>query len=179
RINWRTEHRLPYVSAVDLIEGEPICDVAGTPPDLDGAVVMVGYTAAGLNDAKPTPVDAAMPGVQVHAEAIEALLMDSGIWMPPPMFKYLLAGLLVALTGFVFWRGEPSWDMDAIFVAGNLLLVALAFIGLTAFGVFFDIFAALGFSSLVFGLCRDRKSTRLNSSHVKISYAVFCLKKKK
>src|SRR5690606_39659442 len=29
----------------------------------------------------------------------------------------------------------------------------------------------------VYGL--DRKSTRLNSSHVKISYAVFCLKKKK
>src|SRR5690349_22996700 len=28
-------------------------------------------------------------------------------------------------------------------------------------------------------LQRDRKSTRLNSSHVEISYAVFCLKKKK
>src|SRR5260221_8760507 len=28
-------------------------------------------------------------------------------------------------------------------------------------------------------LCRDRKSTRLNSSHTVISYAVFCLKKKK
>src|SRR5207249_9223598 len=28
-------------------------------------------------------------------------------------------------------------------------------------------------------LSRDRKSTRLNSSHVSISYAVFCLKKKK
>src|SRR5437870_8821761 len=28
-------------------------------------------------------------------------------------------------------------------------------------------------------LARDRKSTRLNSSHVAISYAVFCLKKKK
>src|SRR5438132_9435669 len=27
--------------------------------------------------------------------------------------------------------------------------------------------------------CRDRKSTRLNSSHTVISYAVFCLKKKK
>src|SRR5439155_22196469 len=27
--------------------------------------------------------------------------------------------------------------------------------------------------------CKDRKSTRLNSSHVAISYAVFCLKKKK
>src|SRR5690554_7664459 len=33
-----------------------------------------------------------------------------------------------------------------------------------------DIFAGSG---------RDRKSTRLNSSHVRISYAVFCLKKKK
>src|SRR5690606_18619676 len=29
-----------------------------------------------------------------------------------------------------------------------------------------------------FKYVRDRKSTRLNSSHVKISYAVFCLKKK-
>src|SRR5690606_41692467 len=28
------------------------------------------------------------------------------------------------------------------------------------------------------GVGEDRKSTRLNSSHVKISYAVFCLKKK-
>src|SRR5690606_40357953 len=30
-----------------------------------------------------------------------------------------------------------------------------------------------------FLILKDRKSTRLNSSHVKISYAVFCLKKKK
>src|SRR5436309_12372997 len=39
-----------------------------------------------------------------------------------------------------------------------------------------------GWSSLRLGLSStpgDRKSTRLNTSHVKISYAVFCLKKKK
>src|SRR5690606_42098896 len=41
-----------------------------------------------------------------------------------------------------------------------------------------------GLTSLFIGLTLglvgiDRKSTRLNSSHVKISYAVFCLKKKK
>src|SRR3712207_4158555 len=30
-----------------------------------------------------------------------------------------------------------------------------------------------------FPACQDRKSTRLNSSHANISYAVFCLKKKK
>src|SRR2546422_3565279 len=32
---------------------------------------------------------------------------------------------------------------------------------------------------IVIDLVRDRKSTRLNSSHGYISYAVFCLKKKK
>src|SRR3712207_8718134 len=41
----------------------------------------------------------------------------------------------------------------------------------------------LGFSVRLDLLCalprRDRKSTRLNSSHANISYAVFCLKKKK
>src|SRR5699024_12319739 len=38
--------------------------------------------------------------------------------------------------------------------------------------------ADTGFSPAAL-LSRDRKSTRLNSSHVSISYAVFCLKKKK
>src|SRR5690606_41887490 len=36
-----------------------------------------------------------------------------------------------------------------------------------------------GKGALNFRKGKDRKSTRLNSSHVKISYAVFCLKKKK
>src|SRR3712207_8486152 len=34
------------------------------------------------------------------------------------------------------------------------------------------------FVSILFFLALDRKSTRLNSSHANISYAVFCLKKK-
>src|SRR5207245_6434789 len=38
---------------------------------------------------------------------------------------------------------------------------------------------ALPYLELRTGLPRDRKSTRLNSSHGSISYAVFCLKKKK
>src|SRR2546430_8365423 len=36
-----------------------------------------------------------------------------------------------------------------------------------------------GAAYLIAGLPADRKSTRLNSSHSQISYAVFCLKKKK
>src|SRR2546422_6605265 len=41
-----------------------------------------------------------------------------------------------------------------------------------------DTFATVAFGSNV-SSSRDRKSTRLNSSHGYISYAVFCLKKKK
>src|SRR5204863_7864053 len=39
-------------------------------------------------------------------------------------------------------------------------------------------FGAADFRLLVLEKVVDRKSTRLNSSHVEISYAVFCLKKK-
>src|SRR2546426_130281 len=39
--------------------------------------------------------------------------------------------------------------------------------------------ADAGSANQLFELWRDRKSTRLNSSHLVISYAVFCLKKKK
>src|SRR6266851_10121286 len=37
----------------------------------------------------------------------------------------------------------------------------------------------LGRNQVMSGVPGDRKSTRLNSSHITISYAVFCLKKKK
>src|SRR5439155_3477166 len=42
-----------------------------------------------------------------------------------------------------------------------------------------EIGVCLGSRMQMFWLEEDRKSTRLNSSHVAISYAVFCLKKKK
>src|SRR5437660_10627881 len=55
-------------------------------------------------------------------------------------------------------------DLFVIRVAGNI--VASSQVG------------SVEFAAARFGT-RDRKSTRLNSSHVAISYAVFCLKKKK
>ncbi len=156
RPNWREHSRLPRLSAADLlVEGAPVCRRAGDAvPALKDSVVLVGYTAAGLNDAKPTPVDPVMPGVEVLAEATEALVAGSAIRVPPAGLKYLIAALLVVLTAFVFFRGEPHNDIDSIFVATNLFLLGAAFIGLTLFAYFFDVFAAVGFVSFFFGLCR-------------------------
>ena len=129
------------------------------PHDADARVEGSGRAwsdsrASGLNDAKPTPVDPVMPGVEVMAEATEALIADSGIRTPPAGMKYVIAMLFVVLTTFAFYPGDPHTDIDSAFVAANLLLLGAAFIGLTFFGFFFDIFASVGFVNLVFGLCR-------------------------
>src|SRR5690242_21481512 len=71
---------------------------------------------------------------------------------------------------------------DGFIHAGNL-----AYLSIVALFPFFIVAAAvahlLGQSQdamlTVTNILRDRKSTRLNSSHMSISYAVFCLKKKK
>src|SRR5699024_12171808 len=88
-------------------------------------------------------------------------------------------------------------------LSGNLALafgpsLGLTLVGVVSFSQLFLISAGLGFVALLLSsvirykkveqspdktvtvkLDIDRKSTRLNSSHVSISYAVFCLKKKK
>src|SRR5438132_10798897 len=63
--------------------------------------------------------------------------------------------------------GEPRWiECEPRAAVGELLAQQVA------------ADARLGGRGEILRLDRDRKSTRLNSSHTVISYAVFCLKKK-
>ncbi len=161
RVDWRNRSQLPMISAANVLAHKPVCrsDVH-TAPNLKGTTVLVGYTAAGLNDAKPTPVNLSMAGVMVQAEAVEGLLTGTTIWMPPASLKYILAALLVLLTGLSYWRGEPAWELDDVFVATNLVLLAVAFVGISFFSVFLDIFAAMGLVAVFFGLCRAYAKTQ-------------------
>src|SRR5690606_41314967 len=74
-------------------------------------------------------------------------------------------GLLAAITGL--YNISTGVMVVMLVLLGGLLL------GRT--GTFIG--AALAAVLALIGFAIDRKSTRLNSSHVKISYAVFCLKK--
>ena len=162
RPNWRDETRLPHVSAANLLSGRCIHLRGPTTgaPDLKGRVVLVGYSASGLNDAKPTPVDPVMPGVEVMAEATEALIAGSAIRAPPAWLKYVIAGLLAAFDRIrLFPRragAGPRFDLRC----DQPALLSAAFLGLTFFGYFFDIFASVGFISLVFGFCRMYAATQ-------------------
>src|SRR5438874_7653446 len=69
--------------------------------------------------------------------------------------------------------GEPGWDIWSDAAQHHVLLQELS-----SRVALYDSDAA-EIMRIEQGIPRDRKSTRLNSSHVEISYAVFCLKKKK
>src|SRR2546427_6092612 len=79
---------------------------------------------------------------------------------------------------FFFFNDTATTEIYTLSLHDALPISALA----SVFGVWclgFGISLELGVWSLVFRSAGDRKSTRLNSSHSQISYAVFCLKKKK
>ncbi len=156
RLNWRPSHRLEKISAVALLpDSHGACLEKGEKvPDLKGKIVLVGYAASGINDFKPTPIDAQMPGVEVLGETVENLISDTYIRSPANGFKYALAAFMVVLIGFQFWRGEPSQDIDAVFTAINLVITLIAVLCLTFSTFFFDIFAAVGLGVGFFGICR-------------------------
>src|SRR5438309_5873203 len=68
----------------------------------------------------------------------------------------------------------------ALLVAGVAAIGLGLVIGTYAGSAFTNALSNAGYSGLAsIGAGTDRKSTRLNSSHSSISYAVFCLKKKR
>src|SRR5438874_6624718 len=64
-------------------------------------------------------------------------------------------------------------------LGGTLLHLYFAAIAMFGFATMVTVAAIQSIRGIVPARIPDRKSTRLNSSHVEISYAVFCLKKKK
>ena len=65
-----------YVSAKDILQGN-------VPPDrLAGKLVLIGTSAIGLLDLKTTPIDATIPGVEVHAQILESVLSKSSLVNP-------------------------------------------------------------------------------------------------
>jgi len=91
-----------YISAKDVVHGTV------DPARLQGKLVLIGASAAGLRDIRASPVDESFPGVEVHAQLLESILTNS-----------LLS--------------QPAWGDGAerilTFVTGVLMIIALAAVG--------------------------------------------------
>ena len=61
-VHYTRHNKARYVSAKDVLEGK------AAPEQFAGKLVLIGTSAIGLLDVKTTPVSAAMPGVEVHAQ---------------------------------------------------------------------------------------------------------------
>jgi adenylate cyclase len=90
-----------YVSAIDLLEGR------APPEKIRGKLVLIGTSAAGLNDIKTTPVDPAMPGVEIHAQVLESALTRAVLAQPyygpaVEFFAALILGILVIIFAPMF-----------------------------------------------------------------------------
>ena len=146
-----------YVSAADVLTGAVPADV------LRGAIVLVGTTAAGLNDIRATPVNAEFPGVEVHANLIKSildghfksrpdyalaiefgqvvlvgLLLGGALALATPAMAVLLAvGALACALGVNWWLYHSA---DAVLdSAVLLLLIAALFVANLAWGYFFEV----------------------------------------
>lgn len=94
-----------YIPATDILSGE----YSG---DLTGAIAIIGTSAAGLVDLRNTPVAPALPGVEVHANVISALL-EKEFRVEPSWaiaFDLIVAVFIGVLFSFVLPRSSAFWS---------------------------------------------------------------------
>jgi adenylate cyclase len=107
----------PRIPAADVLTGS-------SPPPVDGHMVLVGFTALGLMDVRPTPFDADMPGVESHATALANLLEGRSLRRHSSMRLLEAVGVLMLalVSPLVLPRLGAVWGT----------VVALALGGMTA-----------------------------------------------
>jgi adenylate cyclase len=117
-----------YVSAHDVLTGDP-----DTLARLDGAIALVGLTGQGLIDFPTSPLRDRMPGIEVHAQAIEAIHEQYFILRPAwtPFLELLLA--LVVGVLFIFWVPQIRPRYAVPIVVGTLAMIVGAGVVVFAF----------------------------------------------
>ena len=114
-----------YVSAADVLHGR-------SPTDrFNGRLVLIGTSATGLLDIKTTPVEPAMPGVEVHAQILESVLTQALLARP----NYAIAVELVAAVvfGIAIIIAAPMLPASIVIAVGALLIAGLIGVSLYFF----------------------------------------------
>jgi adenylate cyclase len=117
------------VSATDIAKGRLARQT------LQGAVVLIGATAPGLMDRQSTPMGVNVPGVEIHAHMVSAL-MDERIWVRPVFAPIALAlALCLMALGALWFLPRLGWR-------GTWVLALSSWVAMI--GVAVGVWAALG-----------------------------------
>ncbi|GAB4370575.1 MAG: hypothetical protein Kow00128_17740 [Deltaproteobacteria bacterium] len=113
-----------HVSASAVLSG------TADPSALKGKFVFVGTTAAGLKEIRTTPLEAAQPGVEIHATVLDNLLAGDPIG--EPRWASTVRILLVLISGFLL---TGILARARAVVGLTVVLPALAWIGFGSYGL--------------------------------------------
>lgn len=125
-INFRgAERSFKYISAIDIYNN------SFDKSEIDGKIVLIGTSAAGLFDLRATPFDSIFPGVEVHANIIDNILMQDFIykasWLDGAniLIIFVLSIIVVMLTTYTTFWANPiifiSFSNSYLFLVYNLL----------------------------------------------------------
>jgi adenylate cyclase len=106
-----------YVPVVDVLEGRV------APERISRKLVLIGTSAVGLNDIKTTPVSAAMPGVEIHAQVLEAALTKSLLAQPP--YALLIELATAFILGILVIIFAPQFGPVTLVAVGALFASVL------------------------------------------------------
>jgi adenylate cyclase len=136
-LHFRPYNHATYIPAWKVLAGQ------NDPDEINGRIILVGASAPALLDLRATPLDAAVPGVEIHAQAIEQIVSGAAAGRALSRPDYV-AGLEIALTvilgailAFIFTRIRAIYAaILGLGVIGSL--VAAAWVAYTRAGILID-----------------------------------------
>ena len=167
-INWRGK---PF-SYTYATFSEVFTDLASKnkkrPQDeFTGKVVIIGSTAPGLFDIKPTAMDKQFPGVEILATAIDNVKHRDylKVWRGKTPY-ILLSLLLIWLTTLAFYKNVDRDKFNALFTRSQIGLLALSYLAINLTNTYLDLTApilwAVAFFAIakIYALANDRALQR-------------------
>jgi len=108
------------------ISAHRVLDGDFDPSSIKGRDVLIGTSAVGLLDLRATPLDAAVPGVEIHAQALEQMLSGDHLSRP----AYATGAELVFLVAFGALVAWMIYRIGALAAAGiGVLAILTVFAG--------------------------------------------------
>jgi adenylate cyclase len=133
RVKFSKVQKDRYMSAASVIAGNFDANA------IQGRIVLIGTSAAGLADLRATPLEAAIPGVEVHAQILEHILRGKGFYRPDWMLG--VEWILAILLGISLWMLLPLTSVLTGAIIGSVVAAAMVGISFWLFnqkGLHFD-----------------------------------------